>query len=65
MYVLGGRMRLLLGDEDLTIDPGVAVEFSTRTPHWFGPADDEPVEFLSIFGKQGERMHVRARPARG
>ena len=34
----------------------------TRTPHWFGCADGQPVELLSIIGPQGERMHVRARP---
>jgi len=28
MYVLDGRMRLLLGDQDLVIDAGEAVEFS-------------------------------------
>jgi hypothetical protein len=33
-------------------------------PHWFGSLDGEAVEFLSIFGRQGERMHVRARPKR-
>lgn len=65
LYVLTGRLRMVLEDHDLVLGPGEAAEFDTRTPHWFGPADDEPVEFLSIFGKQGERMHVRARPARG
>ncbi|HEX2029069.1 MAG TPA: XRE family transcriptional regulator, partial [Nitriliruptorales bacterium] len=45
MYVLSGRMRLLLGDEDLVIEPGEAVEFSTLTPHWFG-ALEEPVELI-------------------
>jgi hypothetical protein len=30
--------------------------------HWFGSADRRPVEILSLFGRQGERMHVRARP---
>jgi len=30
-------------------------------PHWFGPAGAEAVEFLSLFGKQGERAHLRAR----
>ena len=39
MYVLDGRLRLLLGQEDLTIDPGEAVEFTTWTPHWFGAVD--------------------------
>jgi len=64
LYVLGGRLRMVLEDHDLVLAPGEAAEFDTRTPHWFGPADDQAVEFLSIFGKQGERMHVRARPAR-
>lgn len=58
MYVLSGRMRLLLGDDDLVIEPGEAVEFSTLTPHWFG-AIDEPVELIAIFSPQGERLHLR------
>ena len=57
LYVLDGRLRLLLGDEDLTIEPGEAVEFTTWTPHWFG-AVDEPVELIAIFGPQGERSHL-------
>lgn len=62
LYVLNGRLRLVLGQHDLVLSPGEAAEFDTRTPHWFGTADDEPVEFLSLFGKQGERAHLRARP---
>lgn len=57
MYVLSGRMRLLLGEDDLVIEPGDAVEFSTWTPHWFGSTDG-PVEALAIFGPQGERVHL-------
>lgn len=57
MYVLSGRLRLLLGDDDLTIEPGEAVEFSTWTPHWFG-AIDGPVELILIVGPQGERVHL-------
>ncbi|KOG87639.1 helix-turn-helix domain-containing protein [Streptomyces varsoviensis] len=63
LYVLSGRLRLLLGDQDLRLRSGEAAEFDTRLPHWFGAAGDEPVEVLSLFGRQGERMHVRARPA--
>lgn len=58
MYVLSGRLRLLLGDEELVIDAGEAVEFSTLTPHWFG-ALAEPVELIAIFSPQGERVHLR------
>jgi quercetin dioxygenase-like cupin family protein len=61
MYVLSGRLRLLLGDRDMVLVPGEAAEFDTRLPHWFGCADPAPVEVLSLFGRQGERAHLRAR----
>jgi quercetin dioxygenase-like cupin family protein len=64
LYVLNGRLRLVLGDHDVVLTPGEAAEFDTRTPHWFGAADGKAVEFLSLFGKQGERAHLRARPVR-
>ncbi|MFD1717514.1 helix-turn-helix domain-containing protein [Georgenia deserti] len=64
LYVLDGRLRLLLADRDLVLSPGEAAEFDTRVPHWFGPADAQPVEVLSLFGSQGERAHLRARPKR-
>jgi hypothetical protein len=37
-------------------------EFDTRTPHWIGNPFDEPAEVLGLFGPQGERLHIRARP---
>ena len=63
LYVLAGRMRLVLGDQDLTLGAGEAAEFDTQVPHWFDNPGPEPVEVLSLFGPQGERFHVRARPA--
>ena len=65
MFVLAGRLRLRLGELDLVLGPGEAAEFDTHTPHWFGSAGPRPVELLSLFGPQGERMHVRARPRAG
>lgn len=62
LYVLSGRLWLALGEHDLVLTAGEAAEFDTRTPHGFVNAGDRPVEFISIFGAQGERMHVRARP---
>jgi transcriptional regulator with XRE-family HTH domain len=59
LYVLSGKLRLVLGDDDFTIEPGEAVEFSTWTPHWFG-AVDGPVELIGIFGPHGEQVHLRA-----
>jgi len=62
MYVLSGRLRLRLAEHDFVMKPGEAAEFDTRVPHWFGSDGAEPVELLVLFGPQGERMHVRARP---
>ncbi|MFE1881711.1 helix-turn-helix domain-containing protein [Streptomyces diastatochromogenes] len=64
LYVLSGRLRLVLGEHDVVLSAGEAAEFDTRVPHWFGSTGEGPVEFLSLFGPQGERMHVRARPTR-
>ncbi|MGQ4382526.1 helix-turn-helix domain-containing protein [Streptomyces sp. SAS_270] len=64
LYVLSGRLRLVLGEHDVVLSAGEAAEFDTRVPHWFGSTGEGPAEFLSLFGPQGERMHVRARPAR-
>ncbi|MCX4402360.1 XRE family transcriptional regulator [Streptomyces sp. NBC_01764] len=64
LYVMSGRLRLVLADHDVVLGPGEAAEFDTRVPHWFGSTGEGPVEFLSLFGPQGERMHVRARPTR-
>jgi transcriptional regulator with XRE-family HTH domain len=57
LYVLSGRLRLILGEQDLVIEPGEAVEFTTWTPHWFG-AVDRPVEAILIVGPHGERAHL-------
>ena len=63
LYVLSGRMRLILGDQDLVLGVGEAAEFDTKLPHWFGSTGDGAAEVLSLFGRPGERMHVRAKPA--
>jgi transcriptional regulator with XRE-family HTH domain len=62
LYVLSGRLRLVLADHDLVLGAGEAAEFDTRLPHWFGSTGNGAAEILSLFGRQGERMHVRASP---
>ena len=64
LYVLDGRMRLIVADQDLVLGPGEAAEFDTQLPHWFGSTGDGPAEVLSIFGRPGERMHVKGQPAK-
>jgi len=65
LYVLSGRMRLVLDEQDLVLGVGEAAEFDTQVPHWFGSTGDGAAEVLSIFGRPGERMLVRARTGSG
>ncbi|MEV0678961.1 XRE family transcriptional regulator [Actinosynnema sp. NPDC050436] len=59
LYVLNGRLRLVVGDSDVTLPPGEAAEFDTSQPHWLGTADGHPVELLVLFGLDGLRAHAR------
>ena len=63
IYVLSGRMRLVLGNQDWVLGPGEVAAFDTTVPHWFGSTGEEPAEILSIFGRPGEPMTVRTTPA--
>ena len=63
LYVLAGRMRLVLGDQDLVLGVGEAAEFDTQVPHWFGSTGEGPAEVLSIFGRPGERMQLHGQQA--
>jgi transcriptional regulator with XRE-family HTH domain len=62
LYVLSGRLRLLLGQQDLILEAGEVVEFDTHIPHAFVNSGSEPAEVLSLFGSQGERLHLRTGP---
>lgn len=56
LYVLSGRMRLIIGDSDQVLEAGELAEFATSEPHWFGSTGDGPAEVLSLFSRPGERM---------
>ena len=60
VYVLAGRLRLLLGEQTIVLKAGEAAEFDTHVPHWLGPDDDQTVELLVLFGRQGERAHLKS-----
>lgn len=62
IYVMAGRLRMRLGDDDFVVTAGEAAEFDTRLPHRVSNPGTTPTECLVLFGRQGERMHVRARP---
>jgi DNA-binding XRE family transcriptional regulator/quercetin dioxygenase-like cupin family protein len=57
LFVLSGRIRLLLGEREVTVETGEAAEFATMTPHAFA-AIDHPAELLMIFDRDGATAHV-------
>jgi transcriptional regulator with XRE-family HTH domain len=57
LFVLSGRLLLLLGDREITVETGEAAEFATMTPHAFVAANG-PTELLMIFDRDGQRAHV-------
>ena len=56
-FVLEGRIRLRLGDREITVEAGEAAEFSTMTPHAID-ALDGPAEVLMVFDRDGQRAHL-------
>ncbi|MCC2031122.1 helix-turn-helix domain-containing protein [Microbacterium allomyrinae] len=65
LYVLSGKLRLRLGEQDLVLSRGEAAEFDTRTPHAMSAAGQKPAEVLSIFNADGVRMHTHGAGASG
>ncbi|MER5478732.1 XRE family transcriptional regulator [Streptomyces sp. NPDC002734] len=66
LCVLYGRLWLALGAQDLVLAAGDATEFDTRVPHGVANAgSDGPVEYLVLFGPQGERLRQRTPPVAG
>jgi len=59
LYVLSGRLRLRLGEQDMILTRGEAAEFDTRTPHALSAAGGRPAQVISIFDESGARMHTR------
>ena len=62
IYVLNGALRLVLGEKDIVMRTGEVAEFDTRTPHWLASATSEPVEYIGIYGPNGERMREAGDP---
>ncbi|GAA1823157.1 helix-turn-helix domain-containing protein [Agromyces salentinus] len=66
IYVLSGRVRLALGDEEIVLEAGEAAEFDTRTLHGHASASGtQPAEVLNLLSTQGERVHLRGTAGSG
>lgn len=57
--VLEGRVQLLLGEREITVEVGEAAAFATMTPHAL-TAVDGPAELVMVFDRDGHRAHHHA-----
>lgn len=57
IFVITGRVRLRLGEREITVQAGEAAEFNTMTPHALA-AIDRPAELIMIFDRDGLHAHV-------
>jgi DNA-binding XRE family transcriptional regulator/quercetin dioxygenase-like cupin family protein len=55
--VTEGRVRLRLGEREITVETGEAAEFATMTPHAFS-AIDTPAEMIMVFDRDGQHAHI-------
>jgi mannose-6-phosphate isomerase-like protein (cupin superfamily) len=47
-YVLSGAMRIVIGKNDIVLNPGDSVYYDSRTPHAMQAVGGEPVHFLAM-----------------
>lgn len=60
LYVLSGRLHLRLAETVTVLSKGEAAEFDTRTPHAMWAGGGRPAQVISIFNRDGERLHVQS-----
>ena len=56
-FVITGRVRLSLGEREITVQAGESADFATMTPHAIA-AIDGPAELIMIFDRDGQRAHA-------
>lgn len=61
IYVVSGVLSLTLGESDIVLRAGEAVEFDTRLPHAMS-AESNSATAIAIYSEEGRRIHLRAVP---
>ncbi|MGH7563811.1 MAG: cupin domain-containing protein [Gemmatimonadota bacterium] len=57
-YVLRGRARIGIGDDEVEVGPGSVLYIPAGTPHWYRAEGDEPFEFLCVVPNRPDRIQV-------
>jgi quercetin dioxygenase-like cupin family protein len=57
-YVLRGRARIGIGDEEIDVKQGDVVYIPAGKPHWYAAGGDEPFEFLCVVPNQADEIKL-------
>ena len=47
-YILEGKMRIVVGEHEILLNPGDSIYYDSHTPHAMQAAGDQPVRFLAM-----------------
>ena len=57
-YVLRGRARIGIGDDEVEVGPGSVLYIPAGTPHWYRAEGEEPFEFLCVVPNREDRIEI-------
>ncbi len=57
-YVLSGRARIAIGDEEFEVGPGDVVFIPARIPHWYKTVGDEPFVFICVVPNKEDKTVI-------
>jgi len=63
VYILSGRARFVVGDDEVVAGPGDMLVVPPGVEHWAETVGDEPVVDLSVFSPRRDEYAAEERPA--
>jgi quercetin dioxygenase-like cupin family protein len=57
-YVLRGRARIGIGEEEFDVETGSVVFIPAGVPHWYRVEGDEPFEFICVVPNLPDEMEI-------
>jgi quercetin dioxygenase-like cupin family protein len=63
VYILSGRARFVVGDEEAIVGPGEMLVVPPGVHHWAETVGDEPVIDLSVFSPRRDEYVAEEQPA--
>ncbi len=57
-YVLSGRARIAIGEEEYEVGPGDVVFIPAKVPHWYRTVGEEPFVFICVVPNEPDKTTI-------